>query len=175
MPKLEIVPLTSAQTETRLPELAALLHACVQGGASIHFVQPFSIEQAAAFWRDKALPGIAGGGRALLAALLDGELAGSVQLDYDTPPNQPHRAEACKLMVHPRHRRQGVARALMAELEAQARARGRSLLTLDTASGDKAEPLYRSLGYQTAGVIPGYALDGRGEKLQATVLMYKAL
>ncbi|VEB44610.1 Acetyltransferase [Chromobacterium violaceum] len=77
-------------------------------------------------------------------------------------------------MVHPRHRRQGVARALMAELEAQARARGRRLLTLDTASGDKAEPLYRSLGYQTAGVIPGYALDGRGEKLQATVLMYKA-
>lgn len=175
MAQREIFALDAEQAEAWLPELAELLHACVHDGASIHFVLPFSVEQAAAFWRDKTLPGVAGGGRLLLAALVDGELAGSVQLDCDTPPNQPHRAEVCKLLVHPRHRRQGVARALMAELEARARQRGRSLLTLDTASGDKAEPLYHSLGYQAAGRIPGYAWDGRGEKLQATTLMYKTL
>ncbi|AOZ49985.1 GNAT family N-acetyltransferase [Chromobacterium vaccinii] len=175
MAQLEIIALDAAQTQARVPQLAELLHACVHDGASIHFVQPFPIEQAAAFWRDKTLPGVAGGGRVLLAALADGELAGSAQLDCDTPPNQPHRAEVCKLMVHPRHRRLGLARALMAELELQARQRGRSLLTLDTASGDKAEPLYLSLGYLAAGRIPGYAWDGRGEKLQATTLMYKVL
>ncbi|AXE28866.1 GNAT family N-acetyltransferase [Chromobacterium phragmitis] len=175
MPQLDILALDAEPASALLPELAELLHACVHDGASIHFVLPFSVEQAAAFWRDKTLPGVAGGGRVLLAALLDGRLAGSAQLDCDTPPNQPHRAEVCKLLVHPDCRRQGIARALMAELENQARRRGRSLLTLDTASGDKAEPLYRSLGYQEAGRIPGYAWDGRGEKLQATTLMYKTL
>ena len=175
MAQLEIIALDAAQAEARLPELAELLRACVHDGASIHFMLPFSIAQAAAFWRGKTLPGVAGGSRVLLAALADGELAGSVQLDCDTPPNQPHRAEVCKLMVHPRHRRLGLARALMAELEAQARRLGRSLLTLDTASGDKAEPLYLSLGYLEAGRIPGYAWDGHGEKLQATTLMYKTL
>lgn len=175
MAQREIFAMDAEQAEAWLPELAELLHACVHDGASIHFVLPFSLEQAAAFWRDKTLPGVAGGGRLLLAALLDGELAGSVQLDCDTPPNQPHRAEVCKLLVHPRHRRQGIARALMLELERHAQARGRSLLTLDTASGDKAEPLYRSLGYQVAGMIPGFALDGRGEKLNATTILYKTL
>ncbi|KUM01939.1 GNAT family N-acetyltransferase [Chromobacterium subtsugae] len=175
MPHREVFALDAAQTEAWLPELAELLHACVHGGASIHFVQPFTLEQATAFWRDSTLLGVAGGGRVLLAALVDGELAGSAQLDCGTPPNQPHRAEVCKLLVHPDYRRQGVARALMAELEAQARLRKRSLLTLDTASGDHAEPLYLSLGYQEAGRIPGYAWDGRGEKLQATTLMYKTL
>ncbi|QEL56211.1 GNAT family N-acetyltransferase [Chromobacterium paludis] len=175
MAQREIFALDAEQAEAWLPELAELLHACVHDGASIHFVLPFSVAQAAAFWRDKTLPGVAGGGRVLLAALLDGRLAGSAQLDCDTPPNQPHRAEVCKLLVHPDCRRQGIARALMAELENQARRRGRSLLTLDTASGDKAEPLYLSLGYQEAGRIPGYAWDGRGEKLQATTLMYKTL
>ncbi|AUH50055.1 GNAT family N-acetyltransferase [Chromobacterium sp. ATCC 53434] len=175
MPRLEIALFDTAQTEAWQLELAELLHACVHDGASIHFVQPFPIEQASAFWRDKTLPGVAGGHRALLVAFVDGELAGSVQLDCDTPPNQPHRAEVCKLMVHPRHRRRGVARALMTRLEEQARTRGRSLLTLDTASGDKAEPLYRALAYRTAGQIPGYALDARGETLQATTLMYKIL
>ncbi|MBM2884706.1 GNAT family N-acetyltransferase [Chromobacterium phragmitis] len=175
MAKLDIIALDAKQAEARLPELAELLRACVYDGASVHFVTPFSIEQAQAFWRDKTLPSVAGGGRLLLAALRDGELAGSAQLDCDTPPNQPHRAEVCKLLVHPRHRRQGIARALMLELERHAQARGRSLLTLDTASGDKAEPLYRSLGYQVAGMIPGFALDGRGEKLNATTILYKAL
>ncbi|POZ63671.1 GNAT family N-acetyltransferase [Chromobacterium alticapitis] len=175
MPQLDIIALDGASTTTLLPELAELLRACVHDGASIHFVLPFSLEQAAAFWRDKTLPGVASGGRVLLAALLDGRLAGSAQLDCDTPPNQPHRAEVCKLMVHPDCRRQGVARALMREIEIQARNRQRALLTLDTASGDKAEPLYLSLGYQEAGHIPGYAWDGRGEKLQGTTLMYKTL
>jgi ribosomal protein S18 acetylase RimI-like enzyme len=77
--------------------------------------------------------------------------------------------------VHPDFRRLGLAKALMAELERQAGERGRSLLTLDTRTGDKAEPLYASLGYTTAGIIPGYCRDPFQGNLDSTTLMYRAL
>ena len=63
----------------------------------------------------------------------------------------------------------------MAEIESLARREERSLLTLDTVTGDKAEPLYASLGYRTVGVIPGYSLNPARERLDSTTLMYKAL
>jgi ribosomal protein S18 acetylase RimI-like enzyme len=103
-------------------------------------------------------------------------VVGSVQLDYDTPPNQPHRADVRKLLVHPRSRRQGIARMLMRELERRARERGRTLLTLDTRSGDKAEPLYASMGYCVVGIIPGFCRDtADAGRLDATTIMYKQL
>ena len=159
----------------RIEGLGALLHACVHGGAGVHFVLPFSQSDSEAFWRRSVLPGVAQGLRHLLVAEKDGRIAGSVQLDRDTPPNQPHRAEVAKLLVHPDFRRQGIARALMVELEGMARRQGRSLLTLDTVTGDKAEPLYASLGYETVGVIPGYSRTPSGAHLDSTTVMYKAL
>lgn len=159
-----------------LGALGALLHACVEDGASIGFVLPWSQAQAEAFWLDKVRPGVAEGTRILLVAMHSGHIAGSVQLGCDTPPNQPHRADVNKLLVHPRFRRQGIARRLMIELEQQAARVGRSLVTLDTRSGDTAEPLYTALGYQTVGAIPGFALDPRGgPRLDATTIMYKQL
>ena len=172
---MRLLSLTPADLDRRLPELAAILHACVRDGASVGFVLPFDLDQAAAFFRDKVRPGLAAGGRVLLAAELDGKLAGTVQLLHDTPPNQPHRAEVAKLLVHPDARRRGLARALMARLEAEAAARGRSLLTLDTRTGDTAEPLYAGLGFQAAGVIPGYCRDAASDRLDATTIMWKAL
>ena len=68
-----------------------------------------------------------------------------------------------------------IARALMGRLEAEARARGRSLLTLDTRTGDMAEPLYLSLGFQPAGVIPGYCRDAGSSRMDATTIMWKTL
>ncbi|PSH63672.1 GNAT family N-acetyltransferase [Phyllobacterium sophorae] len=156
-------------------ELGALLHACVHDGASIGFVLPFPQEESEAFWIDNVLPAVQRGVRLLLVVHRDGRIAGSGQLDYDTPPNQPHRAEVRKLLVHPDFRRLGLAKALMAELERQAGERGRSLLTLDTRTGDKAEPLYASLGYKTAGIIPGYCRDPFQGNLDSTTLMYRAL
>lgn len=156
-------------------ELAALLHACVHDGASIGFVLPFSIADAEAFWIGKVLPRMHSGGLMLLAAQRNGRIVGSVQLDYDTPPNQPHRAEVRKLLVHPDVRRQGIAKALMAALEHQAAHLGRSLLTLDTRTGDKAEPLYAALGYRVAGIIPGYCRDPFKDRLDPTTVMYKAI
>lgn len=155
--------------------LGTLLHACVHDGASVGYVLPFTPGDAEEFWRDKVLPSVREGSRVLWVARLDGRIVGSVQLDHDTPPNQPHRAEVRKLLVHPDFRRRGLSRALMAELERYAAGLGRSLLTLDTRTGDKAEPLYASLGYRTAGVIPGYCRDPFAGHLDPTTIMYKML
>ncbi|MEN4922968.1 GNAT family N-acetyltransferase [Achromobacter spanius] len=173
---LELTLLPADAAAACLPELASLLHACVQGGASVSFVLPYTQEDAQAFWRDKVLPGVAGGAVKLWVARVDGRLAGSVQLDTDTPPNQPHRAEVRKLLVHPEFRRRGIARRLMLEAHAMAARLGRSLITLDTRTGDSAEPLYASLGYQTVGVIPGFARDPLDAgKVDGTTIMYKQL
>lgn len=174
-PAPAVTALTAADLPHRLDALAGLLEACVHDGASIGFVLPFGPTEAAAYWVDKVAPGLRGGRLLLLAAELEGRLTGTVQLDCDTPGNQPHRAEVRKLLVHPDFRRRGLARALMAEVERRAAGLGRSLLTLDTRSGDAAEPLYASLGYATVGIIPGYCLDTRGERLDATTVMYKRL
>ncbi len=158
----------------RAAELGALMQACVLDGASIGYVLPFTAQDGEAFWIKTVLPALRNGGRLLLVARRAGLIVGTVQLDYDTPPNQPHRAEVRKLMVHPAHRRQGIAQALMAEIERRAAALGRSLLTLDTRSGDAAQALYAALGYQVAGVIPGYCRDALSSRLDATTIMYKA-
>ena len=173
--RIAIAAFSSDDITNRLQELGALMHACVHAGASIGYVLPFTAEHSEAFWSTKVLPGVADGTRMLLVAVRDESIVGSVQLDYDTPPNQPHRAEVRKLIVHPGFRRQGIARALMAEVERRASELKRSLLTLDTRTGDSAEPLYASIGYKTVGVIPGYCLDPANTRLDSTTVMYKAL
>jgi hypothetical protein len=170
-----ITQCSASELATEATELGMLLHACVQDGASIGFVQPFTVSDGQAFWSASVLPALLAGQRSVLVARVGGRLAGSVQLDYDTAPNQAHRAEVRKLLVHPHYRRQGLARALMAELERHAAQLGRPLLTLDTRSGDTAEPLYLSLGYQSAGSIPGYARAPDQDRLDATSIMYKVL
>ncbi|MEQ9330460.1 GNAT family N-acetyltransferase [Thalassobaculum sp.] len=171
----DISELSAAEIAAELGGLGALLHACVHDGASIGYVLPFAVGDAEAFWRDKVLPAVRGGSRVLWVARRDGRIAGSVQLDHDTPPNQPHRAEVRKLLVHPEFRRQGISRALMAALERRAAGLSRSLLTLDTRTGDVAEPLYASMGYRTVGVIPGYCRDPFADQLDPTTIMYKLL
>jgi ribosomal protein S18 acetylase RimI-like enzyme len=158
-----------------LDVLAEILHATVHAGASVSFILPFSIEDAREFWLNRVLPAVLTRGRRVLLARSDGSICGTVQLDLALPPNQRHRAEIAKLLVHPNARRQGIGRALMEAAEAIARAEGRTLITLDTRTGDSAEPLYQSLGYLTAGVIPNYARDPISPDLQPTTFMYKPL
>jgi GNAT superfamily N-acetyltransferase len=93
----------------------------------------------------------------LVAAKLDGRIVGTVQLGSDMPPNQPHRADIKKLLVHRSARNHGIGAALMARAEAEAKARGRTLLVLDTA-GAEAERLYVRTGWQRVGIIPDYAM-----------------
>jgi len=159
--------------EVDLNELGQVLHACVHAGASVSFVLPFSHADAVAFWRAQILPGVREGSRIVILARLGVHIVGTVQLDLATPPNQPHRAEVKKLLVHPWARRRGIGKSLMAALEAHARAVGRTVLTLDTVTGGAAEPLYRSIGYVVVGTIPRYALNFDSSTLESTTVMYK--
>jgi ribosomal protein S18 acetylase RimI-like enzyme len=161
--------------ERDLDMLAEILHAVVHDGAGVSFVVPFSMDEARAFWRDKVLPGVRADTRRVLVTRSDTRIVGTVQLDLAVPPNQRHRAEVLKLLVHPRARRRGLARALMIALEDVARSERRTLLTLDTWTGSHAEALYQSLGYSTVGIIPRYARGSLTPELEPATIMYKEL
>ncbi len=148
----------AASAERRL---ADILCACVDAGASVSYLPPLAPSVARGFWK-RAAADVASGTRVLLAAWDAGVLVGTVMLELASAPNQPHRAEVQKLLVHPSSRRRGLARALMLRAEHEARCVGRTLLTLDTRADDAAEHLYRAMGWHEAGRIPGYALNADG-------------
>ncbi|MBU6298116.1 MAG: GNAT family N-acetyltransferase [Alphaproteobacteria bacterium] len=153
--------------------LAEVLHDCVAGGASISFMWPFSREQAAHYWKS-IVAAVREDRACLLGAFDDDRLGGTVQLWLDGPCNQRHRGDVRKLLVHRAMRRRGMARRLMQALEAEARSRQLSLLTLDTATGSDGERLYRAMDWQSVGVIPRYALWPDGRFCDTTVF-YKEL
>ena len=156
---IEVLDIASA--ESAVPRLSDILIACVAEGAGVSFLPPLAPEVAKSFWRTTARD-IAAGRKILLAGWVDGVLAGTVTLSVDMPENQPHRAEVAKLLVDPAARRTGLARRLMARLEAEAGKAGRPLLMLDTRAGDRAEALYRSMGWHELGLVPGHALSKDG-------------
>ncbi|MBP2300402.1 GNAT family N-acetyltransferase [Azospirillum picis] len=164
--------LAGAEARDAVPALAGVLLDCVEGGASVSFMAPFDRGTAEGFWREVAA-GVERGERILLVAE-DGEgVLGTVQLVVQQPPNQPHRADLSKMLVHSRARRRGIGKALMDAAEDAARAAGKTLLVLDTASPD-AERLYTRAGWIKVGVIPGYALWPGGGFCDTT-FFYKAL
>ncbi|MFT0891097.1 GNAT family N-acetyltransferase [Pseudochelatococcus sp. G4_1912] len=57
-------------------------------------------------------------------------------------PNQPHRCEVVKMMVHLQAQRLDLGCALMSCALDRARELGKMLVTLDTRTDDIAEPLY---------------------------------
>lgn len=156
-PVYNIVELSAAEAETHLPELADVLVDAVTGGASVSFMSPFTHPEAVAFWQN-VISAVAAERTILLAALFGDRVMGTVQLSLATPPNQSHRADIAKLLVHRQARRLGMGRSLLQAVETVARQHDRTLLTLDTMTGSPAEQLYLSLGYTRVGVIPGYAL-----------------
>ena len=146
---------------------------CVAGGASVSYMAPFSHEHARDAFEAVAVD-VEQGRRLVLAAFVDGDLVGTVQVVLAMPPNQPHRAEIAKLLVHHSARRRGIAQLLMESAEAEARMEGKTLLVLDTVTGDDAERLYERLEWTRVGVIPGYALYPDGRPCDTTVF-WKAL
>jgi GNAT superfamily N-acetyltransferase len=171
--ELRIRRLEGADLRDQLDSLAAVLADCVAGGASVSYLEPFSHEDARAAFEDWA-DEVERGRRVILAAFDGSTLVGTVQLVLAVPPNQPHRGEIAKLLVHRSARRRGVAQRLMGRVEIEARAEGKTLLVLDTVTGDAAERLYEGLGWTTVGVIPGYALYPDGRPCDTTVF-FKAL
>jgi GNAT superfamily N-acetyltransferase len=168
-----LVRRVTALTDQQLQDLAGLLLDCVEGGASVGFMQPLSHARALAFWCGVA-EGVARDERALLLAEdAAGRVIGTVQVLLAQPENQPHRADIAKMLVHRRARRQGLGALLIQAAEQLAARQGKTLLVLDTASDD-AERLYERQGWQRCGVIPGYAMWPAGG-LCPTTIFFKAL
>lgn len=162
--------LTAQQAQAELPALCKVLDGCIAEGASIGFIHrdPDALHH---FWQDAVLS-LACGDKQLLVARIAGRIVATVMLVLAMPANGAHRGEIIKLLVHPDARRCGIARQLMCQAEQRAWQAGRSLLVLDTRSGDIAESLYHELGWQVAGQIPAYARSTAGE-LDSTTVMYK--
>jgi GNAT superfamily N-acetyltransferase len=151
-------------------ELAAVLYDCVDGGASVGYMAPFTLDDA----RDAMAAFSADSRRVLLGAFDDGELVGTAQLIPSPMPNQPHRADVAKVLVKRSARGRGVASQLMERLESEARERGLTVLVLDTVTDSDAYRLYTRLGWQRVGPIPDYALMPDGAPCETT-FFYKTL
>lgn len=170
---VEIRQLTAEEATLYLGALAGVLLDCVEGGASVNFMLPFSQADAEAFF-SSVIQGVARNERVLLAAFVDSKLAGTVQIVPATPPNQPHRADVAKLLVARWARGQGVGAELMEAVETASRQMGKSLLVLDTVTGQAGERLYSRLGWIRVGVVPNYALYPDGRWCDTTIF-YKQL
>ena len=173
MPADAVMRRLFALDDAHVSALADLLIDCVEGGASVGFMSPLTLERARAFWTRVAAE-VHSGERAILVAEDADGICGTVQLVLGVPENQPHRADLAKMLVHHRARRQGLGAALMRGAEAMARECGRTLLVLDAVTGGDAERLYEGLGWQRVGAIPGYALMPNGD-VCSTTYFYREL
>jgi GNAT superfamily N-acetyltransferase len=159
--------------EKQVDELATMLIDVVEGGAAVGFMMPMTRDRAVTFW-SRIAEDVAVGKRVLLIAEDDLGVCGTVQLIFDLPDNQPHRADLAKMLVHRRSRRQGLAAELLRAAEAAARDSGRTLLVLDAVTDGDAARLYERLGWVRVGEIPGYALMPEGG-LCGTTYFYRQL
>ncbi len=169
----EIKSVSAGEMPAILPALTVLLRDAVDGGASLGFLPPLDVDEAAAYWH-RVLADVRAGSRLLLVGREGGRLVGSVQLALAPKANAKHRAEVEKLCVLTAERGKGLGTHLMEAAHAAGLARGRTLLVLDTRRGDPAEALYRNLGYVEVGVVPGFTRDAHGAA-HDTVFFYKHL
>jgi ribosomal protein S18 acetylase RimI-like enzyme len=164
--------LSPPASEADLRSLALLLVDAVESGAAVSFLT-VTEAQALDWWRKQF--GAPASGTIVLVARDDQGIVASVQLHPSWAPNQPHRADVAKLIVHRRARRRGLGAEMMAAVEREAANAGYRLLVLDSKRGDAGERLYRRLGWNVVGTIPRYALDTDGHTPHDTVLFYKEL
>jgi GNAT superfamily N-acetyltransferase len=166
--RIEIRRLDASEARVQLDGLAAVLADCVEGGASVGYLSPFSHADARRVY-EAYTEEVEQGRRLLLAAFLDDEVVGTVQVVFAPHPNQPHRADIARMLVRRSARRCGIGRQLMERAEREAHAEGKTVLVLDTVTGDDAERLYERLGWTRVGVIPNYALYPDGRPCSTTV------
>lgn len=172
MPPVTIERIGRGAPSRDVRELAHLLLDAVDANAGVSFLAGLTQHDAEAWWRSIL---DSSSERAIVLVARDAEgVVGTVQLQPSWAPNQPHRADVAKLIVHRRARRRGIARALMESLEPAAAAAGFTLLLLDTRKGDAPERLYVSMGWTRVGEVPGFALNPDGT-LCDTVFYYKVL
>ena len=162
--------LDSDEARERIPELALILFDCVKNGASVNFMNPFSMAEAIGFYAEVA-DAVERDDIVLFAAIENERTIGTCQLVPAKKPNQPHRADLAKMLVLSSHRNQGIGKNLLDAVDQEVSRRGLKLVTLDTAL-NTAERLYERAGYMRAGTIPNFALWPDGGYCD-TVYFYK--
>lgn len=91
-----------------IPSLGEILHECVKAGASVNFVLPFELQDAVAYWAAQEAD-VKLGNLLLFVAFEAGKperAVGCVGARLAAQPNQQHRVDIAKMLVHPQHRRQ---------------------------------------------------------------------
>ena len=161
--------LDRAAFDAAIPRLAEILVDAVDAGAGVSFMAPLARKTAEDFWR-----GIDPVANKVFTAEVEGIVAGTVMLMPAWAPNQPHRCDVAKLLVHRDFRRQGIGTMLMNALEVEAYRLGLSLIVFDAVGHGSVETFYRNLGFTCIGHIPGYAYSGRGQ-LDDTAFFFKQL
>ncbi len=172
-PRVDVHRLTDADLDAAVGGLADVLLDSIRDGASIGFLAGLTPDAAAAWWRAALdAPGtLTWVAREQEPAVV---VLGCVQLRLAPEPTGRHRGDVAKLLVHSGARRRGVATALLLALEDDARARGLTLLLLDTQTGTPAESLYRRLGWTAYGTVPDHAAAPDGQ-LTSTTFFYRRL
>lgn len=165
--------LSPEEFDASVGRLGEILADAVASGAGVSFMPPFSAADGEAYWRGLSAA-LRKGSKTIIAARTGREISGSVILERAWAPNQPHRCEMAKLIVHRDYRRQGIGTLLIRAAEAKAREMGLTLITFDAVAHGAVEGFYRKLGYACAGHIPGYALSPSGF-LDDTAIFYKQL
>ena len=82
---MEIRLLDVDEARARIPELALILHDCVVKGASVGFMNPFSMAEAIGFFAECA-ENVANGESFPFAAFLNGPPVGTVHLNPSRKP-----------------------------------------------------------------------------------------
>jgi GNAT superfamily N-acetyltransferase len=170
---LVVEALDAAAAASAERRLAELLVAGVADGAALGFRAPLVQAVAQGVWK-QASADVALGRRLLLAAWLEGALAGTAQLRLDMPETAPHRAELSLLLVDPAQRRRGIGRALLRKAEQAAAGLGRRLLTATAPDPGPAAALLGAEGWQRAGAIPGHEAGPDGTP-RNTAFLWKGL
>ena len=165
--------LTAEDMTFWLGDLCEVLADCINGGASLGFMLPFEPRDAHSYWLD-VQKAVASGQTLIAVAKHEERVVGTVQVGLSQKPNQPHRGDLMKLLVHRSARGLGLSRKLMEAVEKEAARLGRTLLVLDTATGSEAEAIYPRFGWERVGVIPDYALWPEGGFCDST-FFYKRI
>ncbi|MEZ4624919.1 MAG: GNAT family N-acetyltransferase [Thermomicrobiales bacterium] len=114
-------------SESEIEQLSSILIAVVEAGASVRYIAPLEAGVAASYWRN-----VISDDHVLFLAERDNIDHWYAQLELAMRANGIHRAEVCKVLVHPEAQGQGIGSRLMHAIDAEARRLGRSTLHLDT-------------------------------------------
>lgn len=160
MAELVKVEKVSKLNKRALSELCAAASEAIEDGAGFGWLRPPPSQDFERYWKGVVLVPE----RTLFVGRLDGVIGGSVQL-VSPPPQKEAWAFACLIDTHfvaPWARGHGMARALLEQVEADARARDFKVINLSVReTQDAAVSLYETLGFKRWGTHPKYALvDG---------------